>query len=106
MSQRRTTRRTALAGLGALGLVTTASACSLLPGLGGGDEEAETSPSAEGDGGASDGGGEPVEEPPAEPGTTFEGWASEEDLDLVELDTAAADAEFGTEKGSLEREDR
>lgn len=106
MSQRRTTRRTALAGLGALGLVTTASACSLLPGLGGGDEEAETSPSAEGDGGASDGGGEPAEEPPAEPGTTFEGWASEEDLDLVELDTAAADAEFGTEKGSLEREDR
>ncbi|MGO1285945.1 MAG: hypothetical protein ACTHWF_08445 [Brachybacterium sp.] len=105
MAQRRTTRRTALAGLGALGVMTTAGACSLLPGLGGEEEPTGTAaPQDESD--ASEDDAEPSEEPTEEPGSTFDGWASEEDLDLVELDLAAADEEFGTAKGQLEREDR
>ena len=99
MAQRRTTRRTALAGLGALGVMTTAGACSLLPGLGGEEEpdrhrrrrrtramRARTTQN-------------PPRSRTEEPGSTFDGWASEEDLDLVELDLAAADDEFGTAKG-------
>lgn len=99
---RTTTRRTALTGLGALGVVTTAGACSLLPG---GDEEpaAGTDP-APSDAG-SDGGGA-SSEPAPEPGTTFDDWAAVEDLRLVEIDTAAADERTRIEPGPLEREDR
>ena len=109
MTERRTrthatTRRTALAGLTALGIATTAGACSLLPGLGGEDDDprddAQTGDDAQGADGASDGGGEDPDQP------SFEDWASEDQLDLVELDTAAADAEFGTMPGQLERQDR
>lgn len=99
---RTTTRRTALTGLGALGVVTTAGACSLLPG---GDEEpaggTDPAPSDAG----SDGGGA-SSEPAPEPGTTFDDWAAAEDLRLVEIDTAAADERTRIEPGPLEREDR
>jgi hypothetical protein len=101
------TRRTALAGLAALGIATTAGACSLVPGLGGDEEEPDDAAQADedadgnaGSGEASDGGGEEPEQP------DFEDWASEDQLDLVELDTAAADAEFGTMQGQFERRDR
>ncbi|MEE1649775.1 hypothetical protein V1260_03130 [Brachybacterium sp. J144] len=40
------------------------------------------------------------------PGGTFAGWAAEVDLQLVELDTAAADERFGTQQGMLVRTDR
>lgn len=103
MTQRRTTRRTALAGLGALGVVTTAGACSLLPGIGE-DETPTADPQATEEAGAET--EEPSEEPAEQPGSTFDGWAREEDLELVELDLAAADEEFGTAKGQKEREDR
>ena len=83
MGQRRTTRRTALTGLGALGVMTTAGACSFLPGLGGEEEPAGTGAPTTEDG-ASDGGGESSEEPRA----TFDVWVTEADLDLVALDTS------------------
>ena len=99
---RTTTRRTALTGLGALGVMTTAGACSLLPG---GDEAptggAEPAPSDA----ASDGGGA-SSEPAPEPGTTFDDWAVEEDLALVPLDLEAAARELGLQPGQLDREDR
>lgn len=99
MTRRRTTRRTALAGLGALGVMTTSGACSLLPDLG--EEETPTSePSTAG------GGGTGTEEPSEEPGPSFQDWMALEDLEVVEIDTAAADAEFGTMRGQVEREDR
>ena len=99
---RTTTRRTALTGLGALGVATTAGACSLLPG---GQEEtptggADPSPSE----GPSDDGA--TTEPAPEPGTTFDEWAAREDLRTVELDLAAADERTGLEPGELERKDR
>lgn len=99
---RTTTRRTALTGLGALGVMTTAGACSLLTG---GQEEtptggADPSPSEE----PSDDGG--TTEPAPEPGTTFDEWAAPEDLQRVDIDTAAADERSGLEPGSLERKDR
>src|SRR5699024_1401088 len=96
------TRRTALAGLGAMGLVAVAG-CSPRTGGKPGDE-----PSAAAEGTAtseaSDAGGQ---DPPApEPGPDFTGWAAEEDLSVVALDLEAADREFGTQPGQLEREDR
>lgn len=108
MAQHRTTRRTALRGLGALGVVTTAGACTVLPGLG--EDEDPARSVAPGDGAGDEDAEEPAEEqtdePTEEPGSTFDAWAREEDLELVELDLEAADEEFGTMKGQLEREDR
>lgn len=99
----RTTRRTALGALGMLGVVTAAGGCGLLPG-------AEEEPTAAPDPGsspaeASDGGGATAE-PATEPGTTFDDWAVEADLELVELDLAGADQQFGTQKGQIEQHDR
>ena len=99
---RTTTRRTALTGLGALGVMTTAGACSLLPGedetpAGGADPTTSDA--------GSDGGGATTE-PAPEPGTTFDEWAAAEDLALVPLDLAAADREVGLVPGQLDREDR
>lgn len=105
MAQRVTTRRTALAGLGALGVMTSAGACSFLPGLDE-DEEPSGAQAPQDEAGSSEQAEEPSEEPTERPGSTFDAWASEDDLDLVELDLAAADEEFGTTKGQLEREDR
>lgn len=95
---RRTTRRAALTGLGALGL--TAASCTLGEGP---DEESpetveETSEAEPSDGGE----GAPVQEP----GGDFTGWASEDDLTPVPLDLEAADREIGLQPGQLEREDR
>ena len=99
---RTTTRRTALTGLGALGVMTTAGACSLLPGedetpAGGADPTTSDA--------VSDGGGATTE-PAPEPGTTFDEWAAREDLRTVEIDLAAADERTGLEPGELERKDR
>lgn len=103
-TRRTATRRTALRGLGALGVVTTAGACTVLPGLG---EDEDPARSAEPEEGAGDEDAEEqADEPTEEPGSTFDAWAREEDLTLVELDLEAADEEFGTMKGQLEREDR
>lgn len=102
---RGTTRRTALAGIGALGVMTTAGACSFLPGLGEDEDPAGTGAPQDEDG-SDEGSEEASQEPTEKPGSTFDAWASEEDLDLVELDLAAADEEFGTAKGQKEREDR
>ena len=99
---RTTTRRTALTGLGALGVMTTAGACSLLPGedetpAGGADPTTSDA--------VSDGGGATTE-PAPEPGTTFGEWAAREDLRTVEIDLATADERTGLEPGELERKDR
>ncbi|MGN7211384.1 hypothetical protein [Brachybacterium paraconglomeratum] len=94
---RTTTRRTALTGLGALGVMTTAGACSLLPGedetpAGGADPTTSDA--------GSDGGGA-SSAPAPEPGTTFDDWAAREDLRTVELDLAAADERTGLEPEPL-----
>ena len=94
---RTTTRRTALTGLGALGVMTTAGACSLLPG---GDEApvGETDPAP--DDAGSDGGGA-SSKPAPESGTTCDELAAREDLRTVELDLAAADERTGLEPEPL-----
>lgn len=96
------TRRTALTGLGAMGLAALAGC---LP-QEGGEPADEPSAAAEETSApeASDAGGEGS--PAPEPGTDFTGWAAEKDLSVVALDLEATDREFGTRAGRLEREDR
>src|SRR5699024_3735684 len=99
----RARRRTALAGLGMAGVAGTAAACSLLPG--GADEEPSDDTGARDGDGASDG-GDGAAEPTPEPGTTFEDWATADDLSPTEIDIAAADERTGLGPGQVEREDR
>lgn len=96
----RARRRTALAGLGMAGIAGTVAACSLLPG-----EETADDGRPTGGSGSSDE-EETTAEPAPEPGTTFEGWASEEDLKPVEIDVAAVNERTGLGPGQVEREDR